>query len=185
MKINIDITEEVLEQHLLRVISRDWDVDIIKNQFRIKGGIIDILARSKKNRDLYFVIEVKTGDIKPDAVCQVLRYTQYLNSEMSKNSRRLFYPIVIGKNISKEDSNGHLFKLLKFFNGEDYMDLSFYCGYALYNVDLKGLALGWMDVDNKKFIEDCYEKHWNVIDHLQEEIIDLEVEIRSLEDKNG
>lgn len=172
MKISIDLSEKELENALLKAIPKKFPVKIIKNQYEISGGIIDILAKSTEYKDTYFIFELKLGDITPDSVCQVLRYSQYMNSEKSKDGKRHFYPVLIGKNIDYQSSNGHLYKLLKIFEGEK--DDIFYVQYSLYNLGLNGLELNWIDTKNEEFIEENYNIYNCHIENKQMEIDGLD-----------
>lgn len=175
MNFTINISEEQLEEHLLKLIPRTWDLKIIKSQFKIKGGVIDILAKYNEYENTYFVIELKVGELTPDSVCQVLRYTQYMNSEMSKGGKRVFYPLLIGNKITTEQSNGHLYKLLKRFDGEP--DDTFYVQYSLYDLGLNGITLGWYYNPNNDFIMSTYDKFHSRITDIEEENNELKLEI--------
>lgn len=165
MNFNINISEEQLESYLLKLIPLTWKLKIIKRQFKIKSGVIDILAKHKEYKNTYFIIELKVGELTPDSVCQVLRYTQYMNSEMSKEGKRRFYPLLIGNTISKEQSNGHLYKLLKRFDGKP--DNIFYIQYSLYDLGLNGITLNWYNQENNDFIESTYRILCSRLDALE------------------
>ena len=181
MKFNVEISEEKLESILIDKIPEKYDLKIIKRQFKIDGGIIDILAKSTVEDNVYFVIELKVGDLTTDSVCQVLRYTQYLNSEMSKNSKRRFYPLLIGSGIDTQNSNGHLIKLLKHFNG--WENDCFYVQYDLFDVGLEGINLGYYNVENNRIIKDKYERTESFIEKLYYDLENKEVDLFFLEKK--
>lgn len=173
MKYTINLSENDLETFLVDKIPQTWELKIIKRQFHIKGGIIDILAKDKETNSVYWVIEIKTGEITPDSVCQVLRYTQYMNSEMSKEGKRFFYPLLIGKSLSRDQSNGHLYKLLKVFDG--YVDRAFYVFYSLYHIGIDGIELNWYDKDNEEFMTNSYDSCYNHYDDLENKYIDCKI----------
>lgn len=181
MKFNVEISEEKLESILIDKIPEKYDLKIIKRQFKIDGGIIDILAKSTIEDNVYFVIELKVGDLTTDSVCQVLRYTQYLNLEMSKNSKRRFYHLLIGSGIDTQNSNGHLIKLLKHFNGME--DDCFYVQYDLFNVGVNGINLGYYNVENNKIVEEKYKKTESFIEKLYYDLENKEVDLFFLEKK--
>jgi predicted RecB family endonuclease len=165
----IKYTEEQLEIFLIDKLKQVYGFKKIIRQFEILSGRIDLLAYDGDG--LYYVIEIKTGDITADAVCQVLRYTQYLNSEKSKNGKRRFRPLLIGFNI---DVNcRHLDYLLKRF--EKYPENEFYVLYTLYSVGISGVELGYYCVSNDKCIEKLYEKRYSKIDSQELEIEELEI----------
>ena len=180
MNFNVKFTEEELETRLIKVLLQTYDVKILARQFKIVGGIIDILAKSTNHNNVYFVIEIQKGDITPDAVCQVLRYTQFLNNEMSKNGKRKFYPLLIGSSISYEQSNGHLFKLLTHFSND--INDNFYCMYDLFKIGVYGVKLGFYDYCNQKFLDYAYNKQFDYKNAEIEKLIDnCCVQLRQIE----
>lgn len=168
MKFNLEISEEDLESALIKKLPEYYSLKIIKRQFKIPGGIIDILAKHTEYENVYFVIEIKVGDLTSDSVCQVLRYTQYLNSEKSKCGKRRFYPLLIGSGIDTQNSNGHLIKLLKHFDG--FLNDSFYVQYDLFNIGLDGVKLEYYSIENKKLIDDYYDTKFSIIEKLEDDL---------------
>lgn len=171
MKISVNISEKELEESLLKKIPEYYPVKIIKNQYETNSGIIDILAKSTEEENVYFIFEIKVKELTTDSVCQVLKYTQYMNSEKSKNGKRRFYPVLVGRNLEHKTSNDNLFRLVKKFNG--FSDNIFYVQYFLYEIGLKGIELDWFDKKNKKFIEENYKQLNSHIGNVELERDDL------------
>lgn len=164
MNFNIDLTEKELEDFLMENISKYHDnIKVIKRQFRTEAGVIDILAKDISHYKRYIVIELKIGSLDSDAVCQVLRYTQYLNSEKSKNGERMFYPLLIGSSLSDDVS-----KLLVHYDGDQYTNA--YCHYDLFNFGVNGLKLRYYNVKNKAFFDEHYKYHFSHYSALDEEL---------------
>lgn len=180
MNFNINVSEKDLEDFLVSNIQKYHpDLKIIKRQFRTACGIIDLLAKDTSlsyGNNVYVVIELKIGELDASAVCQVLRYTQYLNSEMSKNGKRFFYPLLIGSSVSEEIS-----KLVCFYNDE-YND-TFYCMYDLFSFDLKGINFGYYNINNNKFFRENFIEQNSRCENLVEENIEKDFEIDTLKTK--
>jgi hypothetical protein len=178
MNFNINVSEKDLEDFLVSNIQKYHpDLKIIKRQFITSCGIIDLLAKDTSYGDnVYAVIELKIGELDASAVCQVLRYTQYLNSEMSKKGKRFFYPLLIGSSISEEIS-----KLVCFFNDE-YND-TFYCMYDLFSFDLKGINFGYYNINNLKFFRENFIEQNSRCENFGEEIVEKDFEIYNLKTK--
>ena len=167
-RLNINYSEEQLQNYLIKNIATIFpELEVIKSEFPIPNGRIDILCREINYKNNYWVIELKAGDIVSDSVIQVLRYTQYLNSEMSKYGKRKFRPLIIGQNISKYESE-HLIKLLKYYD-QDYNEYSFYCFYRLYalNTDLLELDFSYINTQNDKFIENSYKIKYSYMSEIE------------------
>lgn len=176
MKYTIDIAENDLETYLVKYIDRYFPLKFIKKQYNTPAGIIDILAKYKNQDNTYFVIELRIDSLDSDAVCQVLRYTQYMNSEMSKEGKRKFYPLLIGKNIDE-----NLCKLVSVFNG--YPNPTFYCQYSLYNISFYGLSFNFLNPTNEKFIKSTYKEQNSHIENLELEKEALEIKLDELNKK--
>lgn len=181
MIFNINIVEKDIEDFLYKYINCFYpNIKVLKRQFRTPVGVIDILAKDLEVKDSYIVIELKIGELDSDAFCQVLRYTQYMNSEMSKN-KRVFYPLLIGNSLS--DS---LKKLVAHYEG--CFDDTFYCQYDLFNFTFDGLQLRFYNRENKNNIDSIYKKQESLIQRLNEKIEDLDIklymEIKKLEKPN-
>lgn len=178
MNFNVNVTEKDLEDFLVLNIQKYHPyLRIIKRQFRTSCGIIDLLARDTSHccgDNVYAVIELKIGELDASAVCQVLRYTQYLNSEMSKNGKRYFYPLLIGSSISEEIS-----KLVCFYNDE-YKD-TFYCMYDLFSFGIKGINFGYYNINNNKFFRDNYITQNSRYENILEERDVKDIEIFTLQ----
>lgn len=175
MKFDINISERELEDYLVNNISKYYpNIKIIKRQYNIACGIIDLLA--KECADRYLVIELKIGELNSSAVCQVLRYTQYLNSEKSKNGKRRFFPLLIGSSLNEE-----IIKLVKHY--DDYVEDVFYCYYDLFSFGIKGINLGYFNINNEDFMESAYKKKYTYYTGLEGDIIKYEIDICKYENE--
>ncbi len=180
---NFQFTEEQLEDYLYENIEKHYDMKVIKRQFKIPKGRIDIIAKSNKEKDLYYVIEIKTGDIDANSVCQVLRYSNYLNSELSKNGKRVFVPLLIGRNLSNE--NNHIIYLLNHFD-----EASSSCFveqnkiyYALYGIDFSGIRLSYFNTENEEYMSSNFQECYSRIEDLDLRNYQLNFHNKKLEEE--
>jgi len=97
MSVIIQAEERDIEDFLCEDLGGYLDLHLIDRQVNTPAGIIDILAKSEK---FYYVIELKKGVIDAHALAQVLRYTNYLNDNKSKNGKRFFVPVLIGSHLA-------------------------------------------------------------------------------------
>ena len=150
-----NVSEGQLENYLCDNLEKHFPhLKIIKRQYKIPEGRIDLLCKDTNNYNTYVVVELKIGDITPDTVCQALRYTQYLNLEKSKTGKRKFYPLVIGSNL--EDKTQHIQKLLRYY--DDYEE-GFYCYYRLFNIDENfNFNFEYYNIINKEYIDSNYKE---------------------------
>ncbi len=99
MAIKIDCTENDIETYLCENMDKHLGLRFVGRQINTQAGIIDVLAKSKDVKELYYVIELKRGVIDAHAYVQVMRYTHFLNSEKSKDFQRVFMPMLIGNSL--------------------------------------------------------------------------------------
>ena len=163
---NFKFTEDQLEDYLYENIEKHYDMKVIKRQFKIPKGRIDIIAKSNKEKDMYYVIEIKTGNIDANSVCQILRYSNYLNSELSKQGKRIFVPLLIGRNLSNE--NNHVVYLLKkhdstLKNWEVQQNKIYY---SLYNIDFSGIDFSYFNPTNAEYIDNEFKNNFSRIEEL-------------------
>lgn len=164
-QLTFEYSEEDLQNYLCNNIQKHYpEFKFLKKEFNIPGGRIDILCKHKELEKTYIVIELKIGDITCEDVCQVLRYTQYLNSEMSKNSKRTFYPLLIGKSLS---GSSHLTKLVNFYYG--CFKNCFYCNYNLFSFDIEsmGFDFTYYSKQNKEYIDENFRNCRSKIDEVR------------------
>ncbi len=180
---NFQFTEEQLEDYLYENIEKHYDMKVIKRQFKIPKGRIDILAKSNKDKNLYYVIEVKTGNIDANSVCQVFRYSNYLNSELSKNGKRVFVPLLIGRNLSSE--NNHIIYLLNHFDGA--LSSSFVeqnkIYYSIYNIDFSGIRLDYFYKKNEEYMSGAFQECYSRIEYFDVRNYQLSLHNKKLEQK--
>ena len=99
--ITIQADEKDIEDILSARMKRHLGLKFLQRQVRTPAGIIDMLARGEE-KNVYYVIELKKGEINPYTLVQALRYTMYLNSNLSKDGKRIFIPVLIGDSLNKE-----------------------------------------------------------------------------------
>jgi len=91
-----DLHEQDVETCSNKTQDHYLGVKYVTRQMRTPVGVLDVLARHPECPVVHYVIEIKKGTIDSAAYVQVLRYAKYLNSERSKDGRRLFVPVLIG-----------------------------------------------------------------------------------------
>lgn len=128
--IRFDISEKDVEDVLFYGMKQFLNMTPIVRQFNTPVGIIDVIAKASEN--VYFIIELKKDTLNASAVCQVLRYCRYMNGEHSKDGKRIFLPLIIGKNLHEE-----LFDLVEYCEAPECRGLQDYgkIFYTLYDID--------------------------------------------------
>lgn len=174
--------EDILEQHCERMLG----IKFVTRQFRTEVGIADIIAKHPDISGVYYVVEIKRGILDPDAYAQALRYAKWLNSEMSKDGRRSFIPIIIGEQLQST-----LNFLCAFFDHE------FQCGianihdvsYRLFEFDpLSGVSFSWFSKEQEACDNLRYSRHCHItavegkLECLEGELERLEHELLMRED---
>lgn len=115
MPIEINCKESDIEDILCEHADKMLGVKFLKRQYRTPVGVIDILAKSNVIKDCFYVIEIKNTTLNPDAYTQVLRYSNWMNKEESKDGRRYFIPVLVGRFL-----NENLCHLCEYFSDDDY-----------------------------------------------------------------
>lgn len=115
MSIQLLYLEKDIEDLLADDCEHYLGIKFLARQFRTPVGIIDVIAKSCDNPYVYFSIELKKDKIDSTAYCQSLRYSNWLNSELSKGGKRLFIPIVIGSSLAED-----LHFLCEYFDADDF-----------------------------------------------------------------
>jgi hypothetical protein len=132
----------------------------IARQYRTSVGIIDLLARHPISPNIYFVIEIKRGTLDSHAYTQVLRYCKWLNSEQSKNGQRIFFPILVGEQLST-----NLDHLCNFFDVDSYSSVPAIhnVAYRLFKFDpLAGITFNYLSVSQRDAASLYFENHCHV-----------------------
>lgn len=120
---NVEVSEELkeksledfgLESHLEDFLVENWDKldlgkryqifeedgDIVGQQYQTPIGRIDILAKSKDNKE-WLVIELKKGKTSDQVVGQILRYLGWLKKERAKAGEEIKGLIILGEEDEK------------------------------------------------------------------------------------
>lgn len=171
-EIKIQFNEEDLKKYLIKNISKHYpNFKVIAEEYPVPDGRIDLLCKITDEDDTYVVIELKQNNITNDSLSQVLRYTQYMNNEQSKNGKRRFYPLLIGQNL--QDEKNHLQKLLKSYNGGFYHN--FLCFYNLFSFDVVNMDFVFTYVNsyNEQYIDNNYNTIFNYEDKVLEELDEM------------
>ena len=181
-QIKFDVSEKDIEQYLYYNSEKFLGLNRVAQQFKTNFGIVDLIFRHPIEKNIYFVCELKKEQLDCHAYCQVIRYSQYLNANFSKDGERTFIPLLIGKNLS-----GELNQIVYLFDKE-YLTNPHIVRYALFGFDVfSGLSFdfyvkkqiefeeeikscGWIDamIEKMDFLE--YEKY-RMKEHIKENIV--------------
>lgn len=141
--------EKEIEKALIWDCKHFLGLKFIKNQVRTPVGIIDVLAVNPQNKRVFYVIEIKRDTLNSCAYTQCMRYVHYLNRNHNKGGKRLFLPLLIGKNLSQE-----LHGISKHFDADenhDYNDIG-YCLYTLFEFNVKdGLSFKYRNMAQETY----------------------------------
>ena len=99
--IEINASDATIEQILKDNCKKFLGLRFVDNQIQTPAGIIDILARHPET-GTYFVIELKKDTLDTHALAQVLKYTKIMNANKTGGGKRLFVPLLIGRNLPEE-----------------------------------------------------------------------------------
>ncbi len=144
--VKLKISESDLEDSISKNCEKLLGLKFIARQIKTPAGIIDILAYDKSSK-AYCVIELKNCCLDQKALPQVLRYSNYLNSEKSKGGKRMFISLLIG-----DDLGDNLIKSVFHFDG--VLSESSYgkVYYTLYDLDvLNGINFSYFDKRQKEY----------------------------------
>ncbi len=147
-KVTFSIEEIEIENILAWNMEKFLGLKFLQRQVKTPAGIIDMIAKDEDNDGIYYIIELKKDILDASAFCQVHRYASYLNSNCTKDGKRLFIPLLIGKNINDE-----ILKCLHIYskNSHNYMDIG-RTFYALYDIDaINGMSFSFQRTDQKKY----------------------------------
>lgn len=147
--IRFDISEKDVEDVLFYGMKQFLNMTPMVRQFNTPVGIIDVIAKASEN--VYFIIELKKDTLNASAVCQVLRYCRYMNGEHSKDGKRIFLPLIIGKNLHEE-----LFDLVEIFEDAEYKSFCDYgrIFYTLYDINpMSGFNFSYFNVKQSERAE--------------------------------
>lgn len=101
-QITFSATEKEIEDCLAYDCERFLGLKFIGRQISTPAGIVDVLAQSLEDKNVYYVIEVKKDLLDSKALCQVLRYSNYFNDNKNKDGQRIFVPLLVGANLSDD-----------------------------------------------------------------------------------
>lgn len=156
-------SEKDIEDVLAKNITKYLGIKLIRRQFRTKVGIVDILAKSLSEPDLYYVIEIKRESLDANAYVQVNTYAKWLNSELAKKGKRRFHPLLVGSGI-----NQSLLHLCDSFLIDSYNGITdvYTTSYTLFAVNLTdGVSFSY---SSSQDISHKYFHYFSHIAHLEE-----------------
>lgn len=149
--IQLVYNEKDIEDILVEDCPHFIGLKYIRRQFRIPVGIIDILAKGIENRGTYYVVEIKKGKLDASAFAQVLRYSQWLTSEFSKDGRRAFIPLLIGQELGDD-----IVHLCEYFEPEEHPGVCYY-GRVFYRLfdfcPRSGVTFTWYNNIQRRYRE--------------------------------
>lgn len=151
--IELSYSEKDIEDILFQHSEKFLDIRAIKRQYPTKVGVVDLIAQSTSDKDVFFVIEIKKDFLDCYAYCQVLRYSNWLNSEKSKNGKRKFFPVLIGKDLSAD-----LYHLCDYFEEDHSLSLIYKPTYRLFHFDpLQGVSFTYVNTEQNKIVTKIHE----------------------------
>lgn len=171
MVIKLEYLEKDIEDLLEIDCEHYLGLKFIARQLRTPVGIIDVIARCpNRNRKLYYVIEIKNGPINSAAYVQAVRYANWLNSELSKDGKRLFVPLLIGSTLSEEIST-----ICEYFSHDhNWYEIYRKVFYRVFNFSAKeGVTFTWINNVSSKY-HATLKNDFNHINQLWERVDDLE-----------
>jgi len=169
--------EDLLEKHCPKYIGCRFS----KRQVRTPVGVIDVVAQSLANREIYYVIEIKNAPLDAAAYVQVLRYSHWLNSERARGGRRVFIPVLIGSTLREE-----LAALCEYFDPmrSSWPELYGKVFYRVFNFDpLIGVRFDWVNSSQRQHSDSLINRYHHAADLTRALEIDklrLEIEIERL-----
>lgn len=171
-QLRIEATEKDIEDCIAYDCNGFLGLDFIARQINTPAGIIDVLAKSREQENVYFVIEIKKDCLNAKSLCQVLRYTAYMNNQKSKDGKRLFIPLLIGQNLTDE-----LIKCVHFYDGcVDPMNIY----YRIFSAcPYKGLSFLYYNNIQREY-EREYLSEGTYFDQINEKIEQIEYEKHQL-----
>jgi len=156
--------EDLLEQDCMGYIG----LDFVARQLRTAVGIVDVIAAHPEIENLKYVIEIKKGALDSSAYTQVLKYTNWLNSEESDGGKILYLPMLIGTHLT-----GDLPALCINFDVDEHYTVAFYnqVTYRLFSFDpKKGVCFAWCSTNQLEHQKLLVNDH----NHLQQILCDKE-----------
>jgi hypothetical protein len=189
-EIRIQASEKAIESLLCEVAGEQLGLRIIGRQVTTPAGTIDLIAAPisayfSRWNPVYYVIELKQGDIGPSALAQVLRYTRHMNAVKSKNGKRTFLPLLVGEHL-----RGDLQKVVTLFRGADEHDKSNFGGilYTLFCFNARaGVSFRYRNIAQYAYENEIGTE--TPMGHVLAELEHLDCEYymlkRSLEDKEA
>lgn len=194
MAIQLQYLEKDIEDLLEEDCEHYLGLKFICRQFRTPVGIIDVIAKHPE-MGTYYVIEIKQGRLTPAAYVQVIRYAKWLNSEESKNGKRLFIPLVVGRSLDDElkticelfDKNNHHSVenvnevSYRLFNLDPKNGVFFNCQDRAERVHRNSLVHHYNHVYNLKILARAHEL---VGDHMDKYIRELGIRIKNSNDNS-
>lgn len=166
MTIKIEAAEKDIEDVLCNHMRHYLGLRFIGRQINTPAGKIDILAKGPHN--LYYIIELKRGDVDASAYAQVMRYCHYFNYNKSKNGKRIFAPLLIGENLS-----GEMVKNVKNFDkgGEGFSVTCSIPEYALFQFNpLSGISFSYYNAVQRTYEEEHFFNQQNYLEAFHENL---------------
>lgn len=184
MAIEINYLEKDVEDLLAAHTGRYLGAEMVKRQFRTPVGIVDLILSVDVSSRIYLVTEIKKGMLDACAFAQVWRYTKWLNSEFSREGKRIFVPFLIGDSLHTD-----LHPIVEYY--EEGLFWEFRPGllgrtfYRLFNFDpFTGVGFGFHNkaqaaYRNNLTYDYCHgDKFHYVLDELQSEKWALERDLQ-------
>jgi Endonuclease NucS len=169
MAIQLTYLEKDIEDLLEKNCPYYLGLKFITRQFHTPNGIVDVIAKHPENHDIYYVIEIKKDTLDSQALTQVLRYSKWLNSEYSKEGKRLFLPLLIGNSISQE-----IYQICEYFEPDEHCSLDSYHKILYRAFDFnpyRGVSFEYFGSLQKKYNKSLEIKH----NHIQSTIDRYEI----------
>jgi len=184
MAIKIEANEKDIEDILCRHMDEFLGLRYVGRQINTPAGVVDILAKSPEKR-VFYIIELKRGEINASAYAQVMRYCHYFNYNKTRCGRRIFAPLLIGDHLA-----GEMQKNVKIYeqNGEGYSPSCPVPEYTLFQFNpLSGISFSYQSPTQVAYADEHFYKQENYIQALHEGLAYNEhrrkAEIKSIKDQ--
>lgn len=156
--IQINASEKTIEDILCDNMDKFLNIKFVTRQFKTDSGIIDIIARDEQNKNIYYIIELKKGEIDTHAYAQVHRYCLFMNSCFNKG-KRIFIPLLIGDDLADE-----IIKNVYYFDNS-YLTSSSIAKtfYSLYSFDIEeGIQFNYYNKEQLSYENNICDIDWYI-----------------------
>tara|TARA_R110000851_G_scaffold311291_1_gene471412 strand:+ start:574 stop:1140 length:567 start_codon:yes stop_codon:yes gene_type:complete len=178
-QVTFSVSEKEVEHCLEYDCKRFLDLKFIGRQINTPAGIVDVLAQSLEDRNIYYVIEIKKGTLDAKALCQALRYSNYFNDNKNKDGQRIFIPLLIGAALSED-----LTKVVYHYSRE-YSQIG-RVEYTLFSLSaLDGIRFDFTSIAQEKYEKEHLNNTLTRADKMQDGMDCFEHDVAMMMEREG